>query len=605
MTSMLGWRSSATRASLLLLMLVVGGCADHRRLIREAGELVEQTRPLDTTCSRIDRCAIDSPLVADADARTRDGGHGVILLSDAEAALVARLHLIRAARESIELQTFIFADDDVGLLMLGELLAAARRGVRVRVLSDQLFSIENRRFLARLAREHVNFEFRLYNPTFNQARTAPIEFAAGIVCCFLRFNQRSHNKLLLVDGRFGIVGGRNIEERYFDFGETYNYYDRDLLVYGPVGTEMQTSFDRFWSHPKTVPLAQLKDVAQRIVEAGPDPAPLPAPTLKHGERLVRVQALAEDAVFLRRALLDHALTVAEVEYFSDPPDKPNVSERSEHEDLTARIARIVTDAEHEIVLQTPYLVLSRPARRAFQTLRREHPELRVVVSTNSLAATDAFPVYAISHKRRRLYLETLGFEIHEFKPYPGRSEAAIEAKKPPGMVRSALKIRTRKALPLRRDSVRRGLHAKSIVIDGRISMIGSHNFDPRSEGWNSENGVIVRDAGFAAALKRAIGRDIAPDQSWVVAKKPDRGLLTPINQGIEYVSERLPVFDLWPWRYATSYELRPECAPLRTSHPDFHLCYVRVGDFPEVDLAPKGIYTRIITAFGVGLSPIL
>ncbi|MBL0029841.1 MAG: phospholipase, partial [Rhodanobacteraceae bacterium] len=136
-----------TRALWVLLAIMLGGCADQRRLIREAEALVEETRPLDTTCSRIDRCAIDSPVVVDARTRTADGRHGAILLSDAEAALVARVHLIRAARESIELQTFIFADDDVGLLILGELLTAARRGVRVRVLSDQMFSIENRRFL--------------------------------------------------------------------------------------------------------------------------------------------------------------------------------------------------------------------------------------------------------------------------------------------------------------------------------------------------------------------------------------------------------------------------------------------------------------------------
>jgi putative cardiolipin synthase len=559
-----------TRALQFLLSLVaLSGCADHRRMIREAEELVEQTQPLETTCSRIDRCAIDSPLVADARARAVDAQHGAILLTDAEAALVARIHLIRAARESIELQTFIFANDDVGLLVLGELLAAARRGVRVRVLADQLFSIDNRRFLARLAREHANFEFRLYNPTFNEARTAPLEFAAGIVCCFLRFNQRSHNKLLLVDGRFGIVGGRNIEDRYFDFGDEYNYHDRDLLVYGTVGTAMQASFERFWAHPKTVPLAQLTDVARRIVESGPDPAPMPAHELNHAGRLTRVLQLSTDADYLARSLLEHALTVAQVEYFSDPPDKPHVSERAEHDDLTALIATVVTAAEHEIVLQTPYLVLSKPARRAFLALRQQHPELRVIVSTNSLAATDAFPVYAISHKRRRFYLSRLGFEIHEFKPYPGRSEAAIYAPKPPGALRSALKIRTRKAVPLQRDTVRRGLHAKAMVIDGRISLIGSHNFDPRSEGLNSENGVIVRDVAFANALKRAIADDIAPDQSWVVAKKPDRGVLTPINQGIEFISERLPLFDIWPWRYATSYELRPECAPLPPSHPDF------------------------------------
>ena len=206
-------------ASLLLAALLTNGCANHGATIRAAQALVADTQPSENNCNRADHCAIASPIYADAGQRAIGAAHGAILLSDAEAALVARVHMIRAARESIELQTFIFADDDVGVLILGELLAAARRGVRVRVLSDQLFSLDNRRFLARLAREHVNFDFRLYNPTFNEAKTAPLEFAAGILCCFFRFNQRSHNKLLLVDQRFGIVGGRNIEERYFDFGD--------------------------------------------------------------------------------------------------------------------------------------------------------------------------------------------------------------------------------------------------------------------------------------------------------------------------------------------------------------------------------------------------
>lgn len=597
--------NTAARACVVLLLFLLAACAGHRETLRQAQALVTASQPTASNCDRDDHCAIASPVYADAERRAHGEAHGAILLSDPEAALVARVHLIRAARESIELQTFIFADDDVGVVVLGELLAAARRGVKVRVLTDQLFSLDNRRFLARLALEHANFSFRMYNPTFGEAKTEPLEFAAGILCCFFRFNQRSHNKLLLVDGRFAIVGGRNIEERYFGFGSEYNYHDRDVLLYGNIGHAIRRSFDAFWSHPKTLALHQLKDVAQRIVKAGSDPPALAAPVLQHAERVTHMLALAADPAYLKSALVDQALTVAKVDYFSDPPDKPNVSETAEHDDLTRSIAQVIADAEHEIVLQTPYLLLSDAARQTFRTLRRDHPELRVIVSTNSLAATDAFPVYAISHKRRRHYLDKLGFEIFEFKPYPGRSEAALNAPKPPGLLRSAMKIRMRKAVPLRRDLVRRGLHAKEIVVDGRISLIGSHNFDPRSEGLNSENGVIVRDVAFATLLKQAIARDMAPDQSWVVAKKPDRGVLTPINQGIEAVSERLPIFDLWLWRYATSYELRQECQPVRTNDPMFHQCYVRVGDFPEVDLAAKGIYTRILTAFGVGLSPIL
>ncbi|MBK8286306.1 MAG: hypothetical protein IPK97_16310 [Ahniella sp.] len=98
---------------------------------------------------------------------------------------------------------------------------------------------------------------------------------------------------------------------------------------------------------------------------------------------------------------------------------------------------------------------------------------------------------------------------------------------------------------------------------------------------------------------------MAPEQSWIVARKADMRFLTPINQTIERATEWLPLFDLWPWRYATSYELKPGCGPIRRDDPGFLDCHVRVGDFPEVNLSTKAIYTRILTAFGVGLTPIL
>ena len=125
--------------------------------------------------------------------------HYVNLLERGADSLLLRLHLIRSAQRTIDLQTFIFAEDDAGYLMLDELIKAARRGVEVRVIVDQLFSLEDPQLYAALARAHVNFELRVYNPTFHKASTPPLEFAAGILCCFLSFNQRMHNKLLLVD----------------------------------------------------------------------------------------------------------------------------------------------------------------------------------------------------------------------------------------------------------------------------------------------------------------------------------------------------------------------------------------------------------------------
>ena len=163
-------------------------------------------------------------------------------------------------------------------------------------------------------------------------------------------------------------------------------------------------------------------------------------------------------------------------------------------------------------------------------------------------------------------------------------------------------------LPLKRAGVRMGLHAKSMVIDNRIGVIGTHNFDPRSENYNTESAVIIDDAAFAQALADSIRRDMKPENSWVIAPREKPLVLSGLDYSMGKVSEALPLFDIWPWRYATSYEFvpGPECpAPLPSNDPSFHRCYVAVGDFPEVNVGPKWLYTRLLTAFGAGLVPIL
>ena len=164
--------------------------------------------------------------------------------------------------------------------------------------------------------------------------------------------------------------------------------------------------------------------------------------------------------------------------------------------------------------------------------------------------------------------------------------------------------------PLKRGGVRIGLHAKSMVIDGEIAVIGSHNFDPRSENHNTEAGFIVRDATLAARLRDSILHDTQPDNAWTIAKRQRTRILGGLNNAIANVSERLPIFDLWPFRYASSFEFDPTglngtCRPVPPSSADFYACHHDVGDFPEVSLPLKTIYTRIVTAFGAGLVSIM
>ncbi|MGB0133186.1 phospholipase D family protein [Dokdonella sp.] len=596
---------------LLCCLVLSSGCSVNRKLAREADQIVARTQASEITCTQADRCAIDSPyraLAAESQAlaATDDPVHFVNLLEEGEDSLLVRIHLVRAARTSIDIQTFIWVNDDSGRLLLDELLKAAKRGVRVRVIADQLFSLEDPALLSRLAVIHRNFEFRIYNPTFNKAVTQPLEFAVSILCCFTRFNQRMHNKLFLVDGVFGIAGGRNYENRYFDWDPAFDYRDRDVLVTSSsAGREMQASFDQFWNYKRAVPLTRLNDVNRQIVADSGEDLPLPAPLQQVDPMRVGIlSARAGNQAEIARRFTDIALRVSDVDYFSDQPQKQD-SEVDSNSELGDRIESLIASADQRVLMQTPYLVLSKQARRLFGRLNDQDPKPEIIVSTNSLASTDAFYVYALSHKYKKRYLK-LGFRIYEFKPFPEDADLLISDYAVWGTGGSFESGYQRYgAAPLTTSGIRVGMHAKSIVIDGQATLIGSHNFDPRSDNYNTESGFIIRDDEVARLVGEAILRDIEPQNAWTIAKRPRTNFIHRVNNAIADFSTALPLFDFWPFRYSTSYELNPGCKPLPQNDPGFYDCYTAVGDFPEVDLPMKTIYTRTATAIGAGAVGIL
>jgi len=343
-------------------------------------------------------------------------------------------------------------------------------------------------------------------------------------------------------------------------------------------------------------------------------------------------------------VLDGSIRTGNVEFFSDLPAKTEQPLQRHARDFTRHVMQMVGGAQHEVILQTPYLVMSKRAQQIFERLHRQRPAPQIVVSTNSLASTDAFAVYAISYKHRKRYLKNFGFEIYELKPHaigPAQANAysamegiggtgmdggdasaapvplppsarhrrratrqAIENRSPRGLLGS--RGSSREPAPLTSTGRRFALHAKSIVVDDRFAMVGSHNFDPRSDHYNTEAGVIIYDRRFADRLRQSILRDTAPQNAWVVApRRPVVPLLSRVNEMLGDLSESLPLFDFWPYRYATSYALKEGCSPMRPSDPAFLSCYQPVGDFPDVALSPKLIYTRLITAFGGSASGIL
>ncbi|WP_220466772.1 phospholipase D family protein [Stenotrophomonas tumulicola] len=683
---------------MLALLLLVGGCASLSSEERaRASSIAVQARSTVVDCDRADRCARDSPLRALAGRAFNESApgqprHYATILDEGEEALVARLNLLRSATRSIDLQTYIFDTDDSARLVIDELLAASRRGVKVRLLIDQLSAISDLQVLGALSSAHQNFQLRVYNPTFGKARLNYFDYAGSVLCCFRRFNQRMHNKLLVIDDAIGVVGGRNYQDDYYDWDAEYNFRDRDVLVAGPEARTMAANFEAFWNAPRSVPAERLNDVGRTLLEGG---APrMPPAEFRRPERVQRVSQEADDTAFITRSFVDTALPVASVRYVADLPRKHR-RERTGHprdgQHVTEpQLDRLISEAQSEVLLQTPYLVLSKPARQLFADLRKQPEPPRVLVSTNSLAATDNPIVYALSYKYKRRNMRELGFNIFEFKPFPldapvdyrnllpdpiageypegprgllGGSAAGSNAR-PPGsggnnagtrnsgdgngkgkgneprinprtgsayqnarerrrangseVDRDLLRTETRpsflgsravnKPLPVTRSGARMGLHAKSLVVDRRIGVIGTHNFDPRSENYNTEGAVIIDDPVFAQRLADSILRDIHPQNSWTVAPRAKPPVLSGLNYSVGKASEALPILDFWPWRYATDYEFQPgpACpAPLPRQHPDFLSCYTAVGDFPEVNVGPKLLLVRMLTAFGAGLVPIL
>ena len=600
---------------LCALAVLLGGCVPlSPRRIHRADAIVAASVDRRLDCHAADACADPSPFLDEAKTAIAQSDpkhpHNVIALLDrGEDALAARINLIRGARKSIDIQTYIWSKDDAGLLMLDELVNAARRGVKVRILADQLGSLNDPALLSRLARASNNLEIRLYNPTFDEARSNFAEYTASVLCCLSRFNQRMHNKLFLVDDEVGITGGRNYEDRYYDWDPKLDFLDRDVVVAGPTARQMAKSFEIFWKHPRSVPLTHLRDANARILAHPHDALPWVAPVYGYPRRVARVQAEAEDPQFVRTHLTDGSLEVGRVDYFYDLPSKTKSDHSRAATKLTRDLMHLLRSARHEVVLQTPYLVLTDRAGDIFRALHQRKPPVHVLVSTNSLASTDALPVYALSYKHRKRFLVDYGFDIHELKPHP------LDA---PQMITNYLTLTDDNAaaamgggrrgpVPIKLEDYgpRVSLHAKSLVVDGQVGVVGSHNFDPRSSNYNTESGVIVYDAEFAARLRSEIVTATEPQNSWLIAPRHPIPVIGDVSNAIGEVSRHLPIFDLWPWDYATSYQLKPGCNPLPPSDPNFLKCYESVGDFPEVNLSLTAIIARFVTAFGGGMQGFL
>ena len=406
---------------------------------------------------------------------------GVRLIPLGLYSLEARVQLAQRAQHSLDLQYYVLENDPSGRLLLRQLRDAALRGVRVRLLVDDLYTTHTDQLLRQLA-AHPNVEVRLFNP-FCCARSRGVlgRYAASLFD-FGRLNHRMHNKMFIADGVMALVGGRNIADEYFQRSSEQNFVDMDAFVMGKVVGDMASIFDQYWNSEVVVPIeavdgpASDRQTAQadfaQTIDSLPQAALLDPPSVD----VLGYGPLGEDLEAGKIGLIWGTARA-----FADPPEKQLRESAAEafKTSVTNDVMMTIWRASGDLVLTSPYLIPGDKGVQSIDDLRKKG--VKVTIVTNSLAATDE-PLVHFGYARYRPAMLKAGVDLYELSP---------------------TRAQRTKRLGLFGKSLGR-LHAKTAIIDGKRIFIGSMNLDPRSANANTEFGMFIESPAAAKELLRVI-----------------------------------------------------------------------------------------------------
>ncbi|KXU84238.1 phospholipase [Paraburkholderia monticola] len=427
--------------------------------------------------------------------RSHPGDGAFHLLADPTDAIVARIVLTETAERSLDLQYYIWHSDLTGRELGAAVLKAADRGVRVRVLIDDLGTNADDQVLLTLS-SHPNVKIRLFNPVANRHFKS-----LGAALEFSRVDRRMHNKAIIADNQAAILGGRNIGDEYFGASKVVTFGDLDVLVHGPVVRKVSAAFDEFWNSESSYSIEQLMGHPA-------DPTALAA----YREKLDEYLKSEQDAPYIVQArqrlakVLESGNTDfswGDVTLLYDDPSKITRDPGNLQGHLMTRFAALKLKPTHEMLIVSPYFV---PGKEGVEWIRDLTGHgVRVTVLTNSLAATDVAAVNA-GYQHYRKDLVAAGVRLYELKPLVTSSDKA-----------------PRKSF----GSSRASLHAKTYVFDRQSIFIGSMNLDPRSSKLNTEIGVLCD----SPALAGQVLDDVEPKLdviAWRVEQRTDANGTTRI-----------------------------------------------------------------------------
>ncbi|MGI4981915.1 MAG: phospholipase D family protein [Janthinobacterium lividum] len=480
-------RSPASFFRIRTLALAVGAVA----LLALAG--CATTRPAASSFARTPSRAISpdapGPLAGSfAAARAAHPGEsGLRLLVTGADALSARIALARSASKTLDIQYYIAEEDDTGKLLLEAALRAAQRGVRVRMLFDDM-NFKDIDSLMATMNATPNIEIRVFNP-FVTHKENMLRRMANVVTHLDSLTRRMHNKAMIADNQAAITGGRNVSDEYLGTGAAISFRDLDILSVGPVVPKISDSFDTFWNSEEAYPLKALND--QHFDAA--DIANVREKLRAHWDEMSSVTGGPElDEPPLARQIRsgEMGLTWARASFYTDTPDKIVKPTDDYVSPPVERLKELSAQAKTELLIISPYFVLHEAGIDALGALVARG--VHVSVLTNSLAATDA-PAVQAGYAPARIPLLERGVSLFEFKPLDGRPKTSVTGSKSHA-----------------------SLHAKAYVIDRQILLIGSMNLDPRSVGLNTEMAMEVQSPLLAQQVATLFDKATSPDESFHV-----------------------------------------------------------------------------------------